>query len=142
VDLNTLSELTKSVGVASEGSEGTRSKRTCVRVRQEISKLQEILGEDGMEVKPLGKSGGRCRRSGGGATPARPSLGTSRPAAEVDEEEGMSGGSGLLPPAKKKRSSYSQFTHKRRKRKKKQPDDGELIGISKELALTLYFQYY
>ena len=126
MDLNTLSELTKGVGATSEGSEGTRSKRTCVRVRQEISKLQEILGEDVAEAKPQVKSGGRNRRSGGGGTaPARSSLGASRPA-ELDEEESVSGGSGLLPPAKKKRSSYSQFTHKRRKRKKKQPEDGEL----------------
>ena len=46
VDLGTLSELTKSVqGKSPLDGDGGRSKRTCVRVREEISRLEEILGE-------------------------------------------------------------------------------------------------
>ena len=48
VDLSTLSELTKSVqGKTMTDSDGGRSKRTCVRVREEISRLEEILGDGG-----------------------------------------------------------------------------------------------
>lgn len=123
VDLGTLSELAKSVGVADDGSsECTRSKRTCVRVRQEISKLQEILNDDVSDSK-TGKPSGRSRGRGSAGAPGRSSLGANR-SVEFDDDA-LSSGSGLLPPAKKKRSSYSQFTHKRRKRKKKQPDDGK-----------------
>ena len=58
VDLGTLSELTKSVqetkGKNVSDGEGGRSKRTCVRVREEISRLEEFLedGQPGSEGKP------------------------------------------------------------------------------------------
>ena len=46
VDLGTLSELTQSVpGKAPLDGDGGRSKRRCVRVREEISRLEEILGD-------------------------------------------------------------------------------------------------
>ncbi len=123
VDLSTLSELTKSVGAAEGDGTGSRSKRTCVRVRQEISKLQEILNEDtSSDVKPGKVSGGKSRgRNSGGGVASRSSLGPK--VVELDDD--ALSGSGLLPSAKKKRSTYSQFTHKRRKRKKKQMEEGK-----------------
>ena len=52
MDLGTLSELTK--GVPGMDDDGGRSKRTCVRVREGISRLEEILGDGSSpgEVKP------------------------------------------------------------------------------------------
>ena len=53
VDLGTLSELTKSVpGKETLEEDGGRSKRTCVRVREGISRLEEILGDG---ASPEGK---------------------------------------------------------------------------------------
>ena len=51
MDLGTLSELTKSVqetkgkNMSDGDTGGLRSKRTCVRVREEISRLEEILDD-------------------------------------------------------------------------------------------------
>lgn len=46
MDLGTLSELTQSVpGKDSLEGDGVRSKRTCVRVREGISRLEVILGD-------------------------------------------------------------------------------------------------
>ena len=112
--------------MADEGMEGTRSKRTCVRVRQEISKLQEILNDDTSDVKLVKPGGrGRGRGSGGPASGGRSSLGANR-SVEFDED---ADGNSLIPPTKKKRSSYSQFTHKRRKRKKKLPEEGKMKRV-------------
>ena len=66
VDLDTLSELTRSVNRSSdEDAIGTyRSKRTCVRVREEMNRLQEIFGDDPLSL--MGGRGGQTgRRSGG-----------------------------------------------------------------------------
>ena len=119
VDLSTLSELTRSVGMSEEGEENTRTKRTCVRVREGISKLQEIFNDDSVDTKPA-RVGGRGRGRGG----AHASAATVNLLAEVVSDERMSCGSGLAPLTKKKRSSYSQFTHKRRKKRKRSPDEG------------------
>ena len=68
VDLQTLSELTGSVIQEEEEDIGTsRSKRTCVRVREEISKLQEMLDTGGGPVKP-GIKGQSTRGRGGTST--------------------------------------------------------------------------
>ena len=66
VDLDTLSELTRSVNRSSdEDAIGAyRSKRTCVRVREEMNRLQEIFGDDPLSLMG-GKSGQTGRRSGG-----------------------------------------------------------------------------
>ena len=53
VDLSTLSELTESVpGKEAQRVDGSRSKRTCVRVREGISRLEEILGNGGSSSPP------------------------------------------------------------------------------------------
>lgn len=126
VDLSTLSELTKSVGVSDDGMETTtRSKRTCVRVREEISKLEEILKDDTLE----GKSSLPTKQKGAGRGKGR---GASARASAVVEQpaDAMSDGlAGVAPSAKKyKRPAYSQFTHKRRKRKRKPPEEGTWGG--------------
>ena len=57
VDLSTLSELTESVpGKDASRGDGTRSKRTCVRVREGISRLEEILGNGGVSSSPPTRS--------------------------------------------------------------------------------------
>ena len=116
VDLGTLSELTRSVretaGVNAEDGTQVRSKRKCVIVREEISKLQEILGEVGTiesksssgVVKPRGR--GRGRPPSAGRTS---DTGYQEPSPSV---------------RKYRRPAYSQFTHKRRKRRKRQPEEG------------------
>ncbi len=121
MDLSILSELTKSVG-ASDVMEKTRSKRTCVRVREEISKLEEILKDDTTEGKPSAVSrtrGGGGRGRGRGLN-ARASLGTGR----IVEDESAESGGVLSSVKKAKKATYSQFTHKRRKRKRKAPEEG------------------
>lgn len=116
VDLGTLSELTRSVretaGVNTDDGAQLRSKRKCVIVREEISKLQEILGEVGSieaksssgVVKPRGR--GRGRPPSAGRTS---DTGYQEPSPSV---------------RKYRRPAYSQFTHKRRKRRKRQPEEG------------------
>ena len=116
VDLGTLSELTRSVretaGVNTEDGTQLRSNRKCVIVREEISKLQEILGEVGSieakslsgVVKPRGR--GRGRPPSAGRTS---DTGYQEPSPSV---------------RKYRRPAYSQFTHKRRKRRKRQPEEG------------------
>ena len=116
VDLGTLSELTRSVretaGVNTEDGTQVRSKRKCVIVREEISKLQEILGEVGTiesksslgVVKPRGR--GRGRPPSAGRTS---DTGYQEPSPSI---------------RKYRRPAYSQFTHKRRKRRKRQPEEG------------------
>ena len=97
----------------------SRSKRTCVRVRQEITKLQEILKEDHSDLKPSPPSRGRGRGRGRG--------GVARSGDAVTQD---SVGGSATPVKKYRRPAYSQFTHKRRKRKKKQPEEGELfVGV-------------
>ena len=124
VDLGTLSELTNSVkedGLSGQETEMgvSRSKRTCVRMREEISKLQEILRDSGSpEVKPSPPARSRGRGKG------RSSSGrTSDVGGGVQESPSTSAPS--APARKYRRSGYSQFTHKRRKRRKKQPEEGE-----------------
>lgn len=120
VDLSTLSELTKSVGVSDDGMDNTRSKRTCVRVREEISKLEEILKDDNSDAKPSPVSKQRSGRGKGRGSTSRAATGANK-SAELEGEGDESVGA---PSAKKyKRPAYSQFTHKRRKRKKK-PEEG------------------
>ena len=132
VDLSTLSELTKSVGVSDDGGTvepTSRSKRTCVRVREEISKLEEILKDDSLEPassKPKGVSGrGKGRGAGGRSSSGGGGLG--RSAETVGEDVGT--GSVVSSAAKKKKATYSQFTHKRRKRKRKPPEDGKWVWL-------------
>ncbi len=142
VDLSTLSELTKSVGVSDEagGVETTsRSKRTCVRVREEISKLEEILKDDTLETKPAlsskpkggggGGGGGSAGRGKGRGTGGRSSSGGGGVGRSVAETTGddVGAGSSVVPMAKKKKTTYSQFTHKRRKRKRKPPEEGQWV---------------
>ena len=134
VDLGTLSELTKSVkdedldiGILG----GSRSKRTCVRMREEITKLQEILKDNGSpEVRPSPPAKSKTTSAARASTKARSSGRTS------DVGGGSGGGqetttaavgsSASSAPVKKyRRPAYSQFTHKRRKRRKKQPEEGE-----------------
>lgn len=112
LDLSTLSELTNSVPGKGEDGSISRSKRTCVRVREEISKLQEIL-QDSEDVKQPAGSRGRGRggagrgKGGGGGGGGR----TSDPEAAVVK--------------KYRRPAYrSQFTHKRRKKRKKLLEEG------------------
>lgn len=98
---------------------GSRSKRTCVRVREEISKLEEILKDD----TPDGKSSLSSKQKGRGkgrGTSARASA-----AVEQSADASADGLGGVAHSAKKyKRPAYSQFTHKRRKRKRKAPEEG------------------
>lgn len=126
VDLGTLSELTKSVGVSDDNMENSRSKRTCVRVREEISKLEEILKDDSVDTKAsTSKSRGGGRGRGRGST-TRTSLEAANQLGEMGADE--LGGVAVVPAAKKyKKPAYSQFTHKRRKRKRKPPEEGKRI---------------
>lgn len=128
--------------MADEGVENTRSKRTCVRVRQEISKLQEILNDDVVDAKPT-RVGGRGKgRGGSSAGSGRISTGANR-SIELASDDAVLSGSGLMPPSKKKRSSYSQFTHKRRKRKRKPPEEGkELFMLNHFLCLPRKYGVY
>ncbi len=115
VDLSILSELTQSVS----GDDGlpSRSKRTCVRVREQISKLQEIL-DDESDTKPSpGGAGSKVKGRGTGR------VSTGGRTSDVGLQE-----SSVATSAKKyKRPAYSQFTHKRRKRKKKSPEEGNKL---------------
>lgn len=87
VDLNTLSELTRSVGPPFETGTA-RSKRRCVRVREEITKLQELLDEE-KSKPPVGK--GQAKRP----TQTKSVIGN-----------------------KRSRSGRSQFTSRRKRKKK------------------------
>lgn len=122
VDLGTLSELTKSVkedGPSDMDIDlgGSRSKRTCVRMREEISKLQEILKDNGSpEVKPSPPAKPRGRGKG------RSSL--TRRASDAGGYEEYTAPA-PAPVKKYRRPAYSQFTHKRRKRRRKPPEEGE-----------------
>lgn len=113
VDLGTLSELTRSVQEevsTDKDSDMMRSKRTCVRVREEISKLQEILKDPSEGKFPTaGKQRGRGRGRGFGAEGRAPQdMGT--------------------PVKKYRRPAYrSQFTHKRRKKRRRQMEEGECM---------------
>ena len=124
-----MSELTQSVKHSAEedaAGSGSRSKRTCVRVREEISKLQEILEDIDTEdpkaanavgAKPKGRGRGRGQASGGGVSNEVGREGSAMDAGSAD----------LSVPAVRKyrRPAYrSQFTHKRRKKRKKQPEEG------------------
>lgn len=121
VDLGTLSELTNSIkedGIDIDMG-GSRSKRTCVRMREEISKLQEILKDSGSpEAKPSPPAKPRARGKG------RTSSGRTSDAGGV-QEPATSMPSAPAPVKKYRRPAYSQFTHKRRKRRKKQPEEGK-----------------
>ena len=124
-----MSELTKSVnddgldidiGIVGGGS---RSKRTCVRMREEITKLQEILKDNGApEVKPSPPARAKTT-SMKASMKARSSSGRT---SDVSGQESVTVASSSLAPVKKyRRPAYSQFTHKRRKRRRKQPEEGE-----------------
>ena len=116
VDLGTLSELTRSVretaGVDTGDGSQLRSKRKCVIVREEISKLQEILGVAN-SVEPKSSSGGIRPRGRGRGRPV-----SSGRSSDVGYQEPT------LSVRKYRRPAYSQFTHKRRKRRKRQPEEG------------------
>ncbi len=115
--MSILSELTQSVS----GDDGlpSRSKRTCVRVRQQISKLQEILGDEAEAKSSPGGSGSKVKGRGTGRTP------TSGRTSDMGQKESST----PSVTKKSKRSTYSQFTNKRRKRKKKSPEDGNLTFV-------------
>ena len=133
VDLSTLSEITKSVGV-SEKLDNSRSKRTCVRVREEISKLEEIFKDDST-IKASVPSKSRGGRGKGRGSSARASSGTSQ---LIDAEVACDEVGGVVPSVKKyKRPAYSQFTHKRRKRKRKLPEEGIFTGGREEVMVGI-----
>ena len=116
VDLGTLSELTRSfretAGVDTGDGTQLRSKRKCVIVREEISKLQEILGVAN-SVEPKSSSSGVKPRGRGRGRPV-----SSGRSSDVGYQE-------PTPSVRKyRRPAYSQFTHKRRKRRKRQPEEG------------------
>ena len=98
VDLDILSELTGAVGKTEEEPSGLRSKRKCVRVREEMSRLQEILNTDSDHSKGGRGRGGRAK------VPVDP-FNRSRPRSRL--------------------STRSQFTHKRRRRRKQPEEEGE-----------------
>ena len=105
VDLQTLSELTGSVIQEEEDDIGTsRSKRTCVRVREEISKLQEMLDTGGGPVKP-GIKGQSTRGRGGTST------------------RGLSGMYNIQAAAQRSRNTRTLSTSQR-KRSRKQSEEG------------------
>ena len=108
---------------------GSRSKRTCVRMREEITKLQEILKDNGSpEVKPSPPAKTKTTSTARMSTKARPSSGRTSDVGSGGAQESTTVAGSLTSsaPAKKyKRPAYSQFTHKRRKRRKKQPEEGE-----------------
>lgn len=114
VDLSILSELTQSVGASGGGELPSRSKRTCVRVRQQITKLQEILGDEA-DIRSPGSTGSKVKGRG-----------TVRPPANRSSDTGQSEVISAVSPKKYKRPAYSQFTHKRRKRRKKSPEEEPL----------------
>ena len=131
VDLSTLSELTKSVGVSDDGTDkdtNTRSKRTCVRVREEISKLEEILKDENSDAKSSQPSKPRAGRGKGRGSSGRSAAAAANKSAELAGDELDSSGVAAPSAKKYKRPAYSQFTHKRRKRKKKVPDEG-MCGV-------------
>ena len=98
----------------------SRSKRTCVRMREEISKLQEILRDSGSpEVKPSPPARSRARGKG------RASSGRTSDVGGGAQESPVTSVPSAAPPRKNRRSGYSQFTHKRRKRRKKLPEEGK-----------------
>ena len=130
VDLSILSELTQSVGASGEEDYPSRSKRTCVRVREQITKLQEILGDEA-ETRSPGSTGSKVKGRGTGRVPANRS-------SDVGQQE--SSGGGGVSPKKYKRPTYSQFTHKRRKRKKKSPEEGTYMCSSVEYMCSGRFQ--
>lgn len=70
-DLKTLSELTRSVVPENDEGKGLRSKRTCVRVREEITRLQELLNTDAEKGKAVAVKGGTKRSQSGRALPSR-----------------------------------------------------------------------
>jgi len=110
VDLQTLSELTGSVMQEEEDEIGTsRSKRTCVRVREEISKLQEMLDTGGGAVK-AGIKGQSVRGRGGTST------------------RGLSGMYNIQGAAQRSRTTRTLSTSQR-KRSRKQSEEG-LIFVS------------
>lgn len=124
VDLGTLSELTNSI--KEDGIDvdlGSRSKRTCVRMREEISRLQEILKDGGSpESKPSPPAKPKARGKG------RASSGRTSDAGGAQDSSASTPSAPAPAPApvkKYRRPAYSQFTHKRRKRRKKQPEEGE-----------------
>ena len=126
---------------------GYRSKRTCVRMREEITKLQEILKDNGSpEVRPSPPARSRTTTAARASTKARSSGRTS--------DVGGSGGGGQesttpvvgtsassAPVKKYRRPAYSQFTHKRRKRRKKQPEEGEQSLIVHASCESDYLTY-
>ena len=131
VDLGTLSELTKSVkdddldiGIVG----GSRSKRTCVRMREEITKLQEILKDNGSpEVKPSPPARSKTMSATKASSKARSSGRTSDVGggSSGSQESTTAVAASSAPVKKYRRPAYSQFTHKRKKRRKKQPEEGE-----------------
>ena len=114
--------MKEKAGLEEEG--GPRSKRTCVRVREEISKLQEIL-KDPSETKPpaVGKPRGRGR-------------GRSLSADGVALQEAG------LPLKKYRRPAYrSQFTHKRRKRRRKTFEEGTIVCVCVCMCMCVCVQF-
>ena len=117
VDLDILSELTGGAAAKEEEeSSGYRSKRKCVRVREEMSRLQEILDTD--SDHNAGSKGGRGR-GGRAKVPADPF--SRRPRPRVN--------------------TRSQFTHKRRRRRKQPEEEGEcalLLVIGGQVYASLF----
>ena len=100
------------MGASGEEDYPSRSKRTCVRVREQITKLQEILGDES-ETRSPGSAGSKVKGRG-----------TGRATTNRTSDGGQVESSGGVTPKKYKRPAYSQFTHKRRKRKKKSEEEG------------------
>ena len=129
VDLGILSELTQSVkpsGDEETTSGGSRSKRTCVRVREEISKLQEIL-EDIDTEEPKAANAVKAKLKGRGSRGRGQVSGTGG-GSDIGPEGSVpdvgSADSGVLVRKYRRPAYRSQFTHKRRKKRKKQPEEG------------------
>ena len=97
-------------------------------MREEITKLQEILKDNGSpEVKPSPPARSKMTSAVRASTKARSS-------GRMSDVGGGNSGSqesttvvaaSSAPVKKYRRPAYSQFTHKRKKRRKKQPEEGE-----------------
>lgn len=106
VDLETLSELTGMAGKMEEDFGGLRSKRKCVRVREEMSRLQELLETD------TGTGDAKSGASRGG----RGGVGRVRSPSDPFSWK-----------PKTRSSGRSQFTHKRRRRRKQPVEEGRNV---------------
>lgn len=103
--MDTLSELTSAVGKSDDTSGGLRSKRKCVRVREEMSRLQEILELDSGVTDSKLVSGSRGGRGRTGRAKLVSDPYSRRP--------------------KSRSNVRSQFTHKRRRRRKPPEEEGQ-----------------